>query len=892
MQPCIVPGFRVFRCWDRLFRTTGLRKFWARVEWGLCTRPRDLHLNRFAAVKVLPRNRAIDPDRRRRFVHEARTASGLNHPNIVAVYDLDTVDGTDFIAMEYVAGHPLGHLIEGKGLPLKDALHYAIQIADALGNAHSVGIVHRDLKPANVVVTPSGVVKLLDFGLAKLTEGSGAGELAQMATMSASDSPNTEPGGIVGTVAYMSPEQAEGKQVDSRSDIFSFGSVLYQMVTGSRPFKGDSAAAILVAVLSKEPDAPGQIVKTLPPELDKIILRCLRKDPARRFHSILDVKVELEELASASHPLQPAAGGRKRIWPSRMHWATAAVAILVFAATGWLLFRNPTQSHLHPMTVPLTSYPGIEREPSFSPDGNQVAFAWDGDQRNHFDIYVKMVGSGSPLRLTTHRHSAGQPAWSPDGTQIAFLRDGGLAVDVVAISPLGDPERTLARLTGGLPSVSWSPDGKYLAVAKDSREQAGGVFLLAVETGELHRLTTSANKSWNDWLPALSPDGRTLAFVRVRGHSSSDIYVLDIAGVNPQGEPRQITFDGRYIRGLDWSTDGKSIVFSSDREVGQTLWRVPASGGAIERLSVGADNSFRLSIARRQSRLAYAQYVFDSNIWRIPGPGTHQSGVTAPQKLIASTRTDSSPQYSPSGRNVVFTSRRSGPPEIWLSDAEGSRARQLTNFGGPALGNPRWSPDGTRVAFDSTKQGNLDIYIIPADGGMARQLTTDVSEETRPSWSGDGRWIYFGSNRSGDWQIWKAPVDGGPSIQVTKQGGYEAYESFDGRFVYYCKEMDSGLWQVETSGGEEAPLTPRGQLGGWIPTRHGIVFFTHDSGKEKIELFDTGTRRSTRIIAELPETITIPFGASTISVSPDGAWILYTQNDPSAGDILLVENFR
>ncbi len=243
---------------------------------GVVYKARDTHLDRFVAIKVLPPEKVTDPDRKRRFVQEAKAASALNHPNIVHIYDISSEGSLDFIAMEYVTGKTLERLIGRKGLSLSETLHYAIQAADALAKAHAAGIVHRDLKPSNIMVTEDGLVKILDFGLAKLTEPVESGELAPTVTL-------TEEGKIVGTVAYMSPEQAEGKKVDARSDIFSFGSVLYEMVTGARAFQGDSSASTLAAVLTKEPKQPSQAVEGLPRELERVILRCLRKDPARRF---------------------------------------------------------------------------------------------------------------------------------------------------------------------------------------------------------------------------------------------------------------------------------------------------------------------------------------------------------------------------------------------------------------------------------------------------------------------------------------------------------------------------------------------------------------------------------------------------------------------------------
>jgi serine/threonine protein kinase len=300
---------------------------------GVVYKARDLHLDRNAALKVLPADKVSDPERRRRFVQEAKAASALNHPNIVTIYDIDEADGMHFMAMELVAGKTLDQLIGRKGLPLKDALNYAVQIADALGKAHAAGIVHRDLTPSNIMVTDEGLVKILDFGLAKLMEP--AAEPDENApTMTLERTPITEEGKILGTVAYMSPEQAEGKPVDARSDIFSFGSVLYEMLTGRRPFTGETSASTLAAILTKDPTPPSEISGALPIEVERAVLRCLRKEPQRRMQTMSDLKVLLQDLKEESESgmlsaIRPAPPRRK----SRM-WLVVALSVLAVIAAG------------------------------------------------------------------------------------------------------------------------------------------------------------------------------------------------------------------------------------------------------------------------------------------------------------------------------------------------------------------------------------------------------------------------------------------------------------------------------------------------------------------------------------------------------------------------------
>ncbi len=442
---------------------------------GVVYKARDMRLNRSVAIKVLPPDQVSDPDRKLRFIQEARAASALNHPNIITIYDIGTESGVDFIAMEYVAGKTLDQWIPRKGMRLGQALKLAIQIADALAKAHSAGIIHRDLKPTNVMVTEDGLVKVLDFGLAKLTEVAESGEGATRTL-----EPQTETGTIVGTVSYMSPEQAEGKKVDARSDIFSLGAVLYEMATGQKAFQGDSKLSTLAAILNKNPKPVIEINTAVPRELDRIITHCLRKDVGKRFQHMDDVKVELEELKEESdsgrlagappersasrgdsgHPLGKAVRRNRGRWV----WAGAALVVVAMAVTGWLFRGTARRPAAAPEVVPLTSYAGSERSPSFSPDGNQVAFSWNGEKQDNFDIYIKLIGSPTPVRLTTDPAEDVSPAFSPDGRSIGFVRVSKGHATFIVIPAIGGPERVVADM----------PDSVFHVLCLAPRRQVGG----------------------------------------------------------------------------------------------------------------------------------------------------------------------------------------------------------------------------------------------------------------------------------------------------------------------------------------------------------------------------------------------------------------------------------
>jgi Tol biopolymer transport system component len=870
---------------------------------GVVYKAEDTKLGRTVALKVLPPERVADPNRKRRFVQEARAASALNHPNIITIYDIDEAEGVHYIAMEHVEGKTLDRLIARHGLRVNEALKYAVQMAAALAKAHSAGIVHRDLKPTNVMVTDDGLVKVLDFGLAKLTEAAPAGDAETAVTVE----PTTEEGTIVGTVGYMSPEQAEGKPVDARSDIFSFGSVLYEMLTGQRAFQGDSKASTIAAILREEPKPLSQVVEGLPREVERIVRRCLRKDREHRLQTMADLKVALEELKEESDsgelagrpavaPVSPPATAM-RTSPLQRRLAAIVVIAIGLAVAGWFWFGRSRATPEAPLTpVPLTSYPGYENYPSFSPDGTQVAFQWCTEEpAANCDIYVKQIGVEPPSRLTTDPAEDFSPAWSPDGQFIAFLRKVSATRTALMLIPqrggqerlLGESDITNRGVLPG-PYLAWTPDSKWLVLPwGEAGKPAEGLFLFNVETRETRRLTTS-----DDTAPAFSPDGRTLAINRVVPRDR--IYLLRLAkDYQPEGEPKQVAPAAESYEnfGTAWNPDGKDIVFSSGDWVNIGLWRVSASAEARpQRIAFATDFASAPAVSRQGNRLAYVVNRTDANIWRVDlrSPGQNP-GI--PARLIASTREERDPAYSPDGKRIAFMSSRSGACEIWMSASDGSNPVQLTAFGGPIIFGPKWSPDGQNIAFTAVRAGSVDVYVVSANGGPPRRLTTHPAGNNWPYWSRDGQSLYFRSNRSGSGEIWKMPATGGEAVQITRHGGDVPQESPDGRFVYYEKGYPAqcSVWKVPAAGGEEVKvLDSTHSYGGWTVSKQGIYFFTPQDakGRSDICLYRFATGQTSRIL-------TIERDAYyRIAVSPDERTILYGQFDQAGSDLMLVENFR
>ena len=844
----------------------------------------DTSLHRKVALKFLPPEMQEDPVAHRRLLREAQSAAALDHPNICHINEVVEFEGRVFIVMEFVDGLTLQDRLARGPLPLKEAIRIAGEIAEALEEAHEKQIIHRDLKPANIMLTRKGHTKVMDFGLAKQLIPPGGIESQEKSITAL-----TRTGMTLGTLAYMSPEQLRGESVDARSDIFSFGIVLYEMLAGVHPFKKETGMDTASAILKDAPKPLADPHRDVPVLLQHIVKKMLAKDPRNRYPSIHDLQTDLMELLENADPTAKV----QRRWLKPMYWI-AAIALVAVGAGSWTLFRLFLHEAALPPAriIPITTFPGYENRPQLSPDGNRIVFQWNGEEQDNWDIYVKELEGHGFNRLTTDPALDCCPAWSPDGRQIAFLRASGDQKILYLASPLGGGEKKVTdlgsevRFVSGLDGgrLSWSPDGKGIAFRyRQSPEKPPGIWLLSPETLQKRQMTHPDAGILGDFSPAFSPDGRYLAFIRGFETTHPAIYTIRLTG----GEPKLVTaFKGP--RALCWNADSREIIFTGGGGTETALWRVSMDGGEAQRIPTRGDLVSQPTVSG--NRLAYANGAGNSDIWKLDiGRGT----MKPPSKpLFSWSSSELDQRISPDGQRIAFASNSSGTREIWVCDADGKNPTKLTNM--DVGGSPDWSPDGKWIAFDCAKFGNLDIYVVSAEGGPASRITTDDSEEAVPRWSRDGSWIYFGSNRGGKWGIWKVPSGGGKAIQITQEGGMVSRESRDERFVYYYGyygNQKKGIWRALVTGGPETLILDRVIYPfDWDLTDRGIYFIDGSSKPVANLCFYDFAGRAVKILAPVHSDPGFRTNEG-LSVSPDEKWLIYSGGIYTS-DIMMIDNFR
>ena len=712
----------------------------------------DARLARKVALKMLPLPFVADPDRVRRFANEARAASALNHPNIITIYDIGQVDATHYIATEYVEGETLRARVKAGRIEMLEAVRIAAQVAEALHAAHTAGITHRDIKPENIVLRPDGYVKVLDFGLAKLAEQS------ENYAESLSPSPQTHPGLIIGTIKYMSPEQALNQPVDGRTDLWSLGVVLYEMITERAPFTGSSQASIFDAILNHAPAPVTDFDVELPVELHSIINRALEKNCELRYQTAFDLRADLQRLQRELEPLPSKWSGdgtrlrqtQARTHGRRLRIATALCTAVILAAYVWLaFFRQPAEGKIagpdwtSASAVQVTNEAGPEYFPNLAPDGESLIYA--SRAAGNWDIYWQRVGGKNAVNLTKDSaEDDTQPAYSLDGNYIAFRSERTLK----GIYVMEATSENVRRLSDVGRNPSWSPDGKELVVSADSFSAPtsrsiipSALWAIDVASGN-KRLLTEGDAVQPSW----SPHGHRIAYWGMQpGGGQRDIWTIPAEG----GAAMAVTNDEALDWNPVWSPDGQYLYFASNRGGCMNFWRVSVDEktgqvtGEPEAVTTPSGYSQHISFSRDGKRMAYVQKSETQNLQRIAFNPSSAKTVGTPQAITQGTRHVTSPSISPDDEWLVYSSQGEKQEDIFLIKRDSAHQRQLTNdhFNDRA---PRWSPDGNRIAFYSDRSGRYEIWSINADGTGLQQLTfTSGPSAVYPIWSPDGKHLIF-----------------------------------------------------------------------------------------------------------------------------------------------------
>jgi Tol biopolymer transport system component len=843
---------------------------------GIVYRARDTQLNREVALKVLPPELVADPERKRRFVQEAQAAAALTHPHIAAVYEIGESGGISFITMELIDGRKLSDVLEGRPLSIRRALELTSEIAEGLARSHEKNVVHRDIKPANIMVTADGHAKIIDFGLAKLVES------VSHDSHGLTVADNTAPGVVLGTAAYMSPEQARGDVVDHRTDIFSLGVVLFEMVDGRRPFRAQTAIETLNAILTAPapPLAAASVAgSSLASEVQRVVHRCLEKDADDRYQTARDLCSELRRLkregdSGASTPVTTA-----HVSPRRTPWmATAAVAAAAATAAvaAWGLFagRSPhTTSIRLTNPQPLTSAQGAEAFPTWSPEGSRVAYAHEGD------IWVVQLG-GSSVNLTQEVPGAERlPSWSPDGAQIAFagVSEGPGYYVVPALG--GRPRKIIASSTTNLGRPVWSPDAARLAGV--TRDNSGRPRLEVVTLQSMQSIVVPLGglETWRTDM-SWSPNGELVAYVD--GVSSTPdvthLWVVRLA----DGRATALTDGMTAVRTPSFAPDGRALYYVSNRGGSSDLWlqALQPDGSAVgdpERLTTGVGMS-TAALSRDGSKLAYSRGLgLVANAWRVPLRTDRRVNWADAQQLTSDEAFIEFMDLSPDGSELFLSSNRRGNQDIWKMSTSGADLQQLTSDPAPDW-RPSISRDGKQLVFYAYRSGNRDIWIMPSAGGPARQLTTHESGDYHPVWSPDGSRIAFASTRSGTFNIMVVEARGGePTAVATNPGDNLPSWSPDGRWIAFQRSTPEGtrFFRVAATGGQTEQITRGGSgLARWSADGKALYFVR---GAQILEVpLETGVER------QLTEFAGKPGSVGAFSLATDGTYLYFAWQESQA----------
>jgi Tol biopolymer transport system component len=857
---------------------------------GEVYRARDTRLNRDVAIKVLPERVAADPDALARFEREAKAVASLSHPNILALHDFGRDGAVAYAVTELLEGETLRETLSSGPLPPRRAVEYGEQIALGLAAAHEKGIVHRDLKPDNVFVTKDERIKILDFGLAKPSAGSGG---ASDETQSPTVSGYTEPGMVMGTVGYMSPEQVRGLPVDHRSDLFSFGAVLYEMLAGRRAFQRETAAETMTAILKEEPAQLGDLEGRVPPALAAVIAHCLEKKPERRFQSARDLAFALDTAVSptgrsaavaAAAPSPPPSA-----WPRRLG---LAVVVAAAAAAGYLLgpkdAASPPADERDVSITMLTSDPGYEGEPTFSPDGQTIAYVADRD--GNFEIYLQQISGGPAINLTRDPGADVQPAFSPNGREIAFVSNRSSASDLMHAAPglphvggdvwvmpaLGGQARRLVE-NGNTPS--WTPDGSAILYVHGTF-RSSRIARIASAGGESRDVPIEEPAVLRYFYPRLSEDGRWLLY-----QNGNQVEVVAAAG----GKPK-ILARGEAPA---WGPGSTSILYTSGMpDKNRTLWRADFSlqrgeiSGAPRPLTVGRGGDVGAAVSKDGTAIAFCavdetlnleEVPFDAEAGRVTGPARALTAGSNHVGFFAA---------APDGSAVVFAAQRGASAHLWRIDPP-APAVELTRDPNFSDGNPEWSPDGDKIAFSRTAvgapQASTSLWIMKADGTNPRRVA-DYSGEL--GWLPDGKALIQRDETVLRLDLATGaatPVTGAKArtlLSVDRTGQWLAYQDADaGRIVLAAVSLAGGAPRRVPTGPYEAYHPFFSPSGRWV--------YFQPSHKDLFRVPGPAQNWATAAPQKVTDFSGFDLYIENPKISRDGTKLFYTRGQRT-GDIVIL----
>ncbi len=712
---------------------------------GEVYRARDTRLNRDVALKVMPASFSGDPKRMARFEREAQVLASLNHPNVAGIYGFEESDGIHCLVLELIEGDSLSDRLGEGSLSLSDTLDIASQVAAALEATHDEGIIHRDLNPANIKILENGTVKILDFGLAKVF----------MDETEAPAALSTQAGVLLGTPAYMSPEQVRGRAVDNRTDVWAFGCVVFEMLTGTHAFLKETVPDTLAAVMDHDP-AWSLLRADTPPALRRVLHRCLNKDPQRRLRHIGDAALEIEEAHREAAGAGSTTTGARKSTGWRMV-ATVGVIALVIGVLVGSVARNPAlvaPESTGGRILQLTDHPMVEAWPSFSPDGRSVVYA--SNASGDWDIYLQRAGGTNAINLTEDSEANDDsPALSPDGELIAFHSDRGGTKGIFLMGATGESVRRLTDDEGSNPA--WSPDGSRIVYGigeEISFNPAGRnaitatLWIVNVESqSEPQHLETGRDAVQPSW----SPNRHRIAFWgldRAAGSGQRDIWTVSSAG----GVAVAATQDAHVDWNPVWSADGLYLYFASDRAGGMNVWRLPIdeeSGtvlGPAQQITTGASSQhMHLALGRTNDQLAYVERRTSTNLFRVGFDPASGDLTGDPTPITGTSRTVTRPDVSNDGQWLTY-SLWGSREEIIVSRVDGSDVRQLTDDEFRNRG-PRWSPDDSQIVFYSDRSGSYEIWSMNPDGSSLEQLTDTSESEILPLWSPDGTQVVYAARQ-------------------------------------------------------------------------------------------------------------------------------------------------